>query len=103
MSVYMNFDDEYFDRPDKYQEMYGVKHPYFAGIVLGTVFPIRFSNNVWSLKIAVFQSVQSFGYIQISADDPAMLPKIHSRGQIIHCKGSILFYLISIRYTVINN
>ena len=87
MSVYMNFDDVGFDNPSRYKFEYGVCHPYMVGIVLDAVFPIKFQSGVYQLKIAVFQSNKSFGYFEILAKELKDLPKIHSRGQIIHCKG----------------
>ena len=48
---------------------------------------VSVTEEVYSLKVAVWQSPDSFGYVKIMGQ-PEMLPKIRERGQLILARGS---------------
>ena len=71
------------------QPLFRTSNPWLLGIVLDVVLPANVSvtEEVYSLKVAVWQSPDSFGYVKIMGQ-PEMLPKIRERGQLILARGS---------------
>jgi len=84
-STYLKFSDPAFACSYLYQTRYGCKNPYLIGVVLDAVFPANISiseREVFSLKVAVWQSPSSFGFVKVMGKRDE-LPKLTSRGQII--------------------
>ena len=71
------------------QAFFRTSNPWLLGIVLDVVLPANVSvtEEVYSLKVAVWQSADSFGYVKIMGKLKE-LPKIRERGQLILVRGS---------------
>ena len=65
---------------------YSCKNPILFGVILDSVFPadisIRADKETYSLKVAVWQSAESYGYVKIMGTLD-QIPKITRRGQFI--------------------
>lgn len=81
----MQFSDQVFCIHQSYKDFYGSKKPYFVGVVLDVVFPMLRGDD-WNIKIPVFQSPTSYGFVLIKAKTLELLPKIAARGQILIVK-----------------